>query len=108
MPIGRFRYCFALALILSLGRPAVADDLRVLCIPGLKAAVDALLPDFERLSGKKVDVTYEIYTGQKQRIEAGDFDVALFAASQIHDMAQAQQADAATARDVATTSIGVA
>lgn len=95
-------------MLLLLGHPAGAADLKVLCIPGLKAAVDELLPDFESASGQKVDVTYEIYAGQQKRIDAGDFDVALFAKSQIAEMAKQHRLAPAPIADVATTAIGVA
>jgi molybdate transport system substrate-binding protein len=96
------------ALVLLLTNSANAAGLKVLCIPGLKAAIDIIMPDFERSHGQTVDVNYEIFAGQKQRIEAGDFDVAIFAKSQIAEMMKEQQAVPGSSVDVATTSIGVA
>jgi molybdate transport system substrate-binding protein len=96
------------ALVLLLTHSANAGELKVLCIPGLKAAIDTIVPDFERVSGQTVDLDYEIFAGQKQRIEAGDFDVAIFAKSQIAELMKEQQAVPGSSVDVAITSIGVA
>jgi molybdate transport system substrate-binding protein len=96
------------ALTFLLSQSAHASELKVLCIPGLKAAIDTIVPIFEHVSGQTVHLNYEIYAGQKQRIEAGDFDVAIFAKLQIADMMEKQQAVPGSGADITTTSIGVA
>jgi molybdate transport system substrate-binding protein len=87
---------------------AQAADIRVLCIPGLRSAFEQLLPQFERDTGHKVAITYQIYPGQKDRIESGDFDVAIFAAPQIKDLNRQGRTVTATTADIARTMIGVA
>jgi molybdate transport system substrate-binding protein len=98
----------AAALILCLAQPAGAAEIKVLCIPGIKAAFDELMPQFERIAGHKVVIRYEIYAGQKKEIESGDFDVAIFANSQIEEMNKQGRIAAGSNADIARTSIGVA
>ncbi len=96
------------ALVMGLAQQAGAAEIKVLCIPAMRASFEQLLPQFERDSGDKVVVTYQIYPGQKQRIESGDFDVAIFATPQIDDLNKQGKTVAATTADLARTSIGVA
>ncbi len=98
----------AAALVMCFALEARAADIKVLCIPGLRAAFEALLPQFERDSGDKVVFHFEIYPGQKQRIESGDFDVAIFATPQIEALSKEGKVNAATVTNIASTSIGVA
>jgi molybdate transport system substrate-binding protein len=88
--------------------PAAATDIRVLCIPGMKASIDTLIPEFERISGHKVSVTYEIYAGQKARIDSGDFDVPIFAKSQIDEMSKRGLIAPGSVANIASTNIGIA
>jgi molybdate transport system substrate-binding protein len=96
------------ALMLCLAQSAGAAEIKVLCIPGMKAALEALLPQFERDAGHKVAIHYEIYAGQKGQIESGDFDVAIFATSQIEQMTKEGRTVAGSVTDIARTSIGIA
>src|SRR5258705_1870744 len=84
-----------------------AAEIKVLSIPGVKPAVNELLPQFERQSGHTVNFTWEIYAGQKKEIESGNFDVAIFAKSQISEMAQQGRIVPNTSVDLASTKIGV-
>ena len=95
---------FIIALLLG---PADAAEIKVLSIPGVKPAVTELLPQFERQSGHTVNFTWEIYAGQKKEIESGNFDVAIFAKSQIAEMAQQGRIAPNTSVDLAATNIGV-
>jgi molybdate transport system substrate-binding protein len=96
------------ALVMCAAQQARAAEIKVLCIPAMRASFEALLPQFERDTGDKVVVTYQIYPGQKQRIESGDFDVAIFATPQIDALSKDGKTVAATRADLARTSIGVA
>jgi molybdate transport system substrate-binding protein len=73
----------------------------------VKAALEALLSQFERDAGHKVTSRYEIYARQKRQIESGDFDVAIFATSQIEQMNEQGRTLAGSAAGIARTSIGV-
>jgi molybdate transport system substrate-binding protein len=96
------------ALVVGFALQAQAAEIKVLCIPAMRASFEQLLPQFERDSGDKVAVTYKIYPGQKERIESGDFDVAIFATPQIEALNKDGKTVAATTADLARTSIGVA
>jgi molybdate transport system substrate-binding protein len=95
---------FLLAFVVG---TADAAEIKVLSIPGVRPAVSELLPGFERRSDHKVDFIWEIYAGQKRAIESGDFDVAIFAKSQIAEMAQQGRIAPNTMVDLASTNIGV-
>jgi len=102
------RRAAAATLILSLVGPAAAAELKVLSIPGVRAAVNELVPQFERDTGDKVTIRYEIYPGQKREIESGDFDVAIFSSQNIGEMIKQGRIVPGSTADIGRTSIGVA
>jgi molybdate transport system substrate-binding protein len=105
----RLLWCGVLAVLISgTGVPADAAEIKLLSIPGIRAAFDQLAPQFERESGHGVAVRYEIYAGLKKEIESGDFDVAIFSKSAIEEMAKQGRVVAGSTVDIARTSIGVA
>jgi molybdate transport system substrate-binding protein len=66
--------CLLWAMMLN--GTAQADELTVLSGNGARAAVTELLAQFERASGHKVTVHFEVNPGVKRRVEAGEaFDV---------------------------------
>lgn len=87
---------------------AMAADIRVSSIPGVKAALVQLLPRFEAETGHRVAIVYEIYAGQKQRLDAGEFDVAIFADTHIQELVAQTKVDPKSTAKLARTSIGVA
>ena len=107
-PMKHLRYGVLATVLFCLAYPAAAADIKVLCIPGMKASIDALIPEFERISGHKVSVTYEIYAGQKERVDSGDFDVAIFARAQIDEMSRRGLVAPGSVADIASTNIGIA
>ena len=106
--MGRLGCAAAAALAVCVAQQARAAEIKVLCIPAMRSSFEVLLPQFERDSGDTVSVTYQIYPGQKSRIEAGDFDIAFFARPQIDDLNKQGMTVAVTTTDIARTSIGVA
>ena len=55
-----------------------AAELKVLSGNGARAAVTELVARFERVSGHKVHLEFEVNPGVRKRIEAGEpFDVAI-------------------------------
>ena len=96
------------ALAIGMAQQASAADIKLLCIPGLRAAFDELLPKFERDTGHKVVFHFEIYPNQKKEIESGDFDVAIFATPQIDALGKEGKVVPSTVANLASTSIGVA
>lgn len=87
---------------------AIAAEIRVLSIPGIKGAFDQLKPSFERESGHQLAIHYEIYAGQKKEIEAGNFDVAIFAKPQIAELTTQGKIVGTSISEIGRTSIGVA
>ena len=96
----------AAVLAISAVQQANAADIKLLCIPGLRAAFDELLPKFERDTGHKVVFNFEIYPNQKKEIESGNFDVAIFATPQIDALGKEGKVVPSTVANLA--SIGVA
>src|SRR5215218_10427461 len=50
-------------------QPATAAEIKILSIPGVKAALDQLKPVFERESGHRLAIRYEIYPRQKDELK---------------------------------------
>ncbi len=96
------------ALVMCVAQQAHAAEIKVICIPAWKASFEPLLQQFERDSGHKVTVHYAIFPDQQQQIEAGDFDVALFAAPQVEDLIKQKRIVAGSSVNIVRTSIGVA
>jgi molybdate transport system substrate-binding protein len=86
---------------------AFAAEIKMLAVPGMRAAFDELVPQFERSAGHKVAIRYEIFARQKAEIE-GEFDVAVFARSAIDELAKRGKIAPASTSDLVRTSIGVA
>lgn len=68
----------SIALAMVCGSAALAVEIKVLRGNGAKAAVTELGAQFERLSGHKVTIHFEVNPGVKKRIDEGEaFDVAV-------------------------------
>jgi len=72
-------------VVLSPGRPtAAADEIRVLCSNGIKPVVEELVPEFERTTSHKINITYGVSASLARQIADGEgFDVAILTASLI-------------------------
>jgi molybdate transport system substrate-binding protein len=68
---------FAVIIFCTLGTVANAAEIRVVASPGLTAAFKVLAPQFEHASGNTLAFQYGLGAAQKQRIDAGDFDLAI-------------------------------
>jgi ABC-type molybdate transport system substrate-binding protein len=69
-------------LLLAVAAPAEAAEVRVLSGNGARAAISELGVRFERASGHKVAIHFEVNPAVKRQIEAGEaFDVASSSAS---------------------------
>ena len=72
----RFLSTFLFALILCLASPARAEEVTLIAPGGIRAAIEKMIPDFERKSGHKVKATFGSGGGTKQQVVRGDvFDV---------------------------------
>ena len=102
------RVIAAILVICLVQQAASAAEIKVLSVPGIKAALEQLAPAFERESGHQLTIRYEIYPRQKDAIDAGNFDVAIFAKPQIAEMTAHGKLAAEPNSNIARTSIGVA
>lgn len=98
----------AAGLLLAVATAAECAEIRILSVPGVKAPLEELAPQFERTSGHKLAIRFEIFAQMKEHIEAGDFDVAIFSRSVIDSLEKQGRIAAGTTTDIASTSIGVA
>jgi len=83
--------------------------IRLLTSNGMHAVLDVLLPAFRGITGSHVTVRYG--TGQEilERIAAGETaDVVICSRAALQDLARARKVEAASVRDLATSSVGVA
>jgi molybdate transport system substrate-binding protein len=104
----------ALALSFLLVAPAVghmshAAEIKVLSGNGGRAAVIALAAQFERASGHKVALHFEVNAAQRRKIEAGEpFDVAVLNPPVIDRLIKAGKIVAGSRADIGTAGLGVA
>ncbi len=63
---------------------ARAAEIKVFCLPGMISVLEELGPKFERASGHKLAISFEVSRPMMRRIDAGDrFDVAITGTSEI-------------------------
>ncbi len=99
------------ALLLPPAQTLSAQDteIRILCSNGLRAAMEKLLPEYERTMGRPMKVQYGASATFKRSIEAGEpFDLAILTPQLIEDLIKKGKIAAGTAVDIASTGIGVA
>jgi len=88
---------------------AQAAELKVLSGNGARAAVTELVARFERVSGHKVHLEFEVNPGVKRRIEAGEaFDVAILNPPVLDDLIRQGKIEAASRSVIGRAGIGVA
>jgi molybdate transport system substrate-binding protein len=87
---------------------ALADSLRVFSLPGLKGVVEELGPDIERASGTKVTFQYGTLQQARDRIEANDYDVMIYASPLIKDLINAGKLEPSAPVVISHIKIGVA
>src|SRR4051812_43059065 len=67
-----------LFLVFAMAAAANAADLKVLSTVGVQTVVEALAPEFERMTGHNLAITFGVSNLMKQQIAAGEsFDVAI-------------------------------
>jgi len=77
-----------LTLPVALGSfSAQAAEIRVLCSNGLREVMEALLPQFEKASGHKLNITFGLAAAFKRQIDAGEaFDLTVLTPPLIDDL----------------------
>jgi molybdate transport system substrate-binding protein len=88
---------------------AHAAELKALSGNGARAAVRELVSQFERASGHKVALRFEVNAELKRKIEAGEtFDVAILNPPVIEDLMKHGKIVAGTRADIGRAGLGVA
>jgi molybdate transport system substrate-binding protein len=97
-----------LALALG-GKAASAAEIKLLTAGAMRAVVVALLPEFEKQTGHKVEIDNATAGTLKKRIEGGEaFDVAIITPAVVDDLAGAGKIVAGSRIDLAKVGMGVA
>jgi molybdate transport system substrate-binding protein len=103
---------FALALAAALlvaASAAQAAELKVLSGNGAKAAVRELCSQFERASGHKIELRFEVNADLKKKIEAGEsFDVAVLNPPVIEALTKEGKIVAGSSSNIGRAGLGVA
>src|SRR5262245_43333646 len=108
MPTPRTAMIVALASAL-LSHGAGAAELKVVSGNGAKAAGTALMAQFERTSGHKIALHFELNAALKRKIEAGeDFDVAVLNPPVVEELIKHGKIVAGSRGDIGGAGLGVA
>lgn len=96
-------------LLLAAGMSAQAAEIKVLSGNGARAAVSELGARFERASGHKLAIRFEVNPAVKRRIEAGEsFDVAILNPPVLDDLIRQGRIARDTRSVIGRSGIGVA
>ncbi len=96
-------------ILLAVGFPAEAAEIKVLSGNGARAAISALGAQFERASGHKVAIHFEVNPAVKRKIEAGEsFDVAVLNPPVLDDLIKQRKIVADTRAVIGRSGIGAA
>ncbi len=94
-------------MLLAQGIAAEAAEIRVIASPGLSAAFGDLGPQFERVTGHTLAIQYGLVVAQNQRINSGEFDLAIVPGFVLDDAIKQGRIAAATRTAVARVDLGV-
>lgn len=109
LPDGAFKTGIGFMILLAAGFPAEAADIKVLSGNGARAAVRELGARFERASGHKLAIHFEVNPALKRKIEAGEpFDVAILNPPVLDDLIRQGKIVAGTRAVIGRSGIGVA
>src|SRR6185295_9466157 len=98
-----------IAALFVAGSPAQAAELRVLSGNGAKAAVRELCTQFERATGNKINLHFEVNADIQKKIEAGEaFDVAVLNPPVIEALSKEAKIVTGSRADIGRAGLGVA
>lgn len=98
---------FVGATLATLGIAAQGAEIRVIASPALSTAIKTIGPKFERSSGHRLDIQYGLEAAQRDRIRAGEFDVAIVPANTLDAAIADGKIVADTRTAVARLNLGV-
>ena len=97
----------AVCLLVAAGS-ATAAEIRVLASNGIKAAMEAIEPEFERATGHTLTIEFSTAATLKERIQAGaTFDVAVLTDDVVADLITSGALRPTSRRELAGVGIGV-
>lgn len=86
---GPLTVVLSLAAALAFGSRAGAAEITLLCSNGMQAVVEALLPQFEKATGHRVAVRFDLAANIRRQVAAGErFDVAIATPAVIDELAK--------------------
>ena len=98
-----------LTLLLAQTSLANADEIKVFSTIGVRSVVQELSPQFERATGHKLVLSFDVANALKRRIEAGEsFDLAILTAPVMDDLIKQGKIVADTRVIVARGGMGLA
>ena len=98
-----------LLMAMAMAGTAQAADITVLATPGVKEAYLALVPQFERASGNKVNTAWAGTADVMKRMKAGEvFDAVILASNSLEELIDTGKLMAGSRADVARSLVGVA
>jgi molybdate transport system substrate-binding protein len=101
---------FGLVIVGALGESArpQAAQITVLCSNGIKAVMEAVLPQFEKATGHQVAIKYDLAANLKRQIEAGAaFDLAIATPAVIDDLSTQGRLAPETRADLARSGLAI-
>jgi molybdate transport system substrate-binding protein len=97
-----------LVLLCPRQAPAKDPEIRVLCSNGIKAAMETLIPEAERATGRTIAIQFSSSAVLKRSIEGGEpFDLAILTPGIVDDLIKAGKIQAGTHTDLASASLAV-
>jgi molybdate transport system substrate-binding protein len=97
-----------LVLLCAPQAPAKDPDIRVLCSNGIKAAMEALIPEAERATGRTIVIQFSSSAVLKRSIDGGEpFDLAILTPGIVDDLIKAGKIQAGTHADLASAALAV-
>jgi molybdate transport system substrate-binding protein len=101
------RAIIALSAFLAANATANAAEVKALITTAMGAAIEQLVPPFERATGHKVTVSYDPSGGLAQRLRGGEFaDMILIASTELDKLISEKKVNDRT--DISRTGIGLA
>lgn len=98
-----------LAIMLAPSVAADAAEIKVVSSVGVKTALEALAPQFEKATENKLKMTYGTAVPLKRQIDGGEtFDVVILTPPLVEDLVKGGKVTAASQVNVAKVGIGVA
>jgi molybdate transport system substrate-binding protein len=97
-----------LVLLSARQAPAKDPDIRVLCSNGIKAAMEALIPEAERATGRSIVIQFSSSAVLRRSIDGGEpFDLAILTPGIVDDLIRAGKIQAGTHTDLASAALAV-